>query len=298
MPDINDKIPAFLREFLQTQYPNDAERIEAGYGTRRPVTLRANRLKATREDVRAALLQGGIASEEISWYEDALLLPSAREEEIAKTSLYLEGKIYLQSLSSMLPPLYLRPAAGENILDMAAAPGGKTTQICALSGGAALVTACERDKIRFERLRFNLARQGAGRVNAMCADARKLSDFLRFDKVLLDAPCSGSGTVSLFAPSAMSEKLVQNCVKMQAELLQKGLKLLKEGGILVYSTCSVLKQENEGILAKLPRGYELLPLRAPEEARLLPGAEGTITVCPDERFEGFFVAAIKKTARK
>lgn len=97
----------------------------------------------------------------------------------------------------MLPALVLAPKAGETVLDMAAAPGGKTTQMAALSGGKALITACEKNAIRADRLQFNLTRQGARAVNIMRQDARLLDSLFKFDKILLDAPCSGSGTLLL-----------------------------------------------------------------------------------------------------
>ena len=96
----------------------------------------------------------------------------------------------------MIPPIVLDPSPGESILDMAAAPGGKTTQMAALSGGLADITACEKNKIRAQRLLYNLKKQGAGRVTVLETDARRLDSRFFFDKILLDAPCSGSGTVT------------------------------------------------------------------------------------------------------
>lgn len=295
MSDIIEKIPAFLRELLQKEYGGEAERIFAGYQTRRPVTLRVNTLKADGEEIASALCGMGIMFER--WAEDAFILREAQKETLEGSELYLSGKIYLQSLSSMLPPLALRPRAGEQILDMTAAPGGKTTQMFALSGGRALITACEKDGIRFERMKFNLARQGAERVSALHADAEKLDPFLRFDKILLDAPCSGSGTFLADGRGKIGEALLRNCIRTQRRLLKKGISLLKKGGELVYSTCSVLKEENEeAISSVLGSGVRLLPL--PEELMrglpLLKGMENTLTVCPDGLFEGFFVAKLKK----
>ena len=160
---------------IQETYPEHYHKILNGYQSERPVTLRVNPLKLSREDFCDRLSRRGIEYERVSYYE--------------------QGAFYLQSLSSMLPPLYLSPNAKENILDMTAAPGGKTTQLYALSEGKALITACERDKMRFDRLSYNLNRQGATRVNAIKSDALQLNDFLRFDKILLDTPCTGTSTV-------------------------------------------------------------------------------------------------------
>ena len=124
----------------------------------------------------------------------AFLLEGADERAVQALPLYERGEIYLQSLSSMLPPLALAPQEGADILDMAAAPGGKTAQMAAMTGNRANITACEINQIRAEKLKYNLEKQGATRVNIMVRDARKLEDFFRFDQILLDAPCSGRST--------------------------------------------------------------------------------------------------------
>ena len=288
-------MPAFFIEKLKREYGEEYGRVLEGFA-RRPVTLRVNTLKTEVTAVEHALSALGISVRRVDWYSDALVVENAREHVLEETALYQRGEIYLQSLSSMLPPLLVKPQAGESVLDMTAAPGGKTAQLSALSGGQALITACEKDKIRFERLLFNLKRQGVPRVNAMQTDAIKLDEFFRFDKILLDAPCSGSGTVIEGEPIRLSEKLLSACVRAQTALLEKGLKLLKKGGTLVYSTCSVLKEENEEILEKvLPRvGGELVPVEGLDFLPILPSKAGTVTVCPNGLFEGFFLAVIKK----
>lgn len=268
--------------------------IEAGYLHARPVTLRINTLKIPAEEGKLLLSKAGFLYEEVPWYDSALIMKNCREENLWQTDLYREGKIYLQSLSSMLPPLYLDPKAGESILDMTAAPGGKTTELLALSGGKALLTACERDKRRYQRLVFNLERQGAGRVTAISKDALQLDDFL-FDKILLDAPCSGSGTVSTEKPVRIDGAYVEKCALLQEKLLQKALKLLKKGGEMIYSTCSVLKRENERVVLKaLHGGVRLEPVQPFAGLPLLPCTEGMLSVAPTELFEGFFLAKLKK----
>lgn len=271
-----------------------ANQIKSGYSAERPVTFRANTLKTNVSEVIFAL--SDLEFSRVPWYSDALILKNADESALTETELYREGKVYLQSLSSMLPPLYLEPQEGEIILDMTAAPGGKTTEIAALSDGKALITACERDKIRFERLKFNLERQGATRVNAMCCDATTLDDFFTFDKILLDAPCTGTGTVTPSNRIRFSEEYLKKCVRTQERLLRKALKLLKKGGTLIYSTCSVLKDENELLLNRvLPAmGAKLVPIVPFEGIPTLPSRDGTIAVMPTALYEGFFVAKISK----
>ena len=235
------------------------------------------------------------------WSEDALVLEGAGEDAVAALPMFENGEIYMQSLSSMIPPLVLGAQAGENVLDMAAAPGGKTTQIAALTGGGALITACERNKMRAERLSYNVKRQGASRVTVMNMDARQLDDFFAFDRVLLDAPCSGSGTVTEGSRGQFSREYLDRTVKMQKTLLDKAIRLLKPGHELVYSTCSVLREENEEVVAAALKkgGVQLVPIDTAmfDGVPLLPtDMPGVMCVCPDEWYEGFFVAKMKKNA--
>ena len=290
------QIPQFLEEMLQKQYNNEiTNKIIKGYKEQRKVTLRINTIKTTKEKIKEGLNQAKIEFQEVEWNRDALIIKNAREEEIRKLKIYENGEIYLQSLSSMLPPIIIEPKEGENILDMAAAPGGKTTQMAAITNNKAFITAVEKNKIRAERLKYNLKKQGVGCVNVMLEDARKLSDFFSFDKILLDAPCSGSGTMSIFDKN-FNEELIKRSSKIQEELLKKALKILKPGGEMVYSTCSILKQENEEILEKvlIKANAEIEPINLTEIVTLPSKIEGTITVCPTENYEGFFVAKIKK----
>ena len=290
------QIPQFLKDLLIEQYGEEiSAKIENGYKAQRPVTLRVNNLKNSLEKVKEKLAETQIEYETVSWYENALIIKNVREEEIRKLEIYENGEIYLQSLSSMLPPIILEPKAGENILDMTAAPGGKTTEIAALTENKVYITASEKNKIRAERLKFNLQKQGVKSANVMVEDARKLSDYFSFDKILLDAPCSGSGTENIFDKN-FSQELVERSVKFQEELLRKALKILKPGGEMVYSTCSILKQENEKVLERvLSKGNaQIEPITVQDIEGLPSRISGTVTVCPTEKYEGFFVAKIKK----
>ena len=295
-------VPTLLLERLNAQYgPALAEEIVAGF-VRRPVTLRVNTIKSTVEAVAALLDKAGIAYERVPWYQDAFILRDVREDAIQSMPEYEVGHMYLQSLSSMMPPLVVAPGKNESILDMAAAPGGKTTQMAALSGNTALITACEKNKIRAERLQFNLDRQGVKRVNVMCQDARQLNDLFKFDKVLLDAPCTGAGTI-LIAEGEPERRMdaawVVKTASTQKAMLKKALTLLSAGHEMVYSTCSILREENEDVLkAVLPAmNAEIVPIEheflqhAPLLSTTIPGV---VCVKPTELFEGFFVAKIRK----
>ena len=301
---MSEVLPAFLMQALQTQYGEQvtAEIVE-GMQAHRRTTLRVNRLKSTPEQIAEALTAAGIAYEKVPFSEDAFLLTEAREKDIWALPMYENGDVYLQSLSSMLPPLALNPQPGMDILDMAAAPGGKTTQIAALTGNRASITACEINQIRAEKMRYNLEKQGATRVNVMVKDASKLEDFFRFDQILLDAPCSGSGTILLHNPQtykAFSEKLVRNSARIQLNLLKKALTILKSGQSMVYSTCSILAMENEDIVQKALAGAKAkvvpVELTGLDTLPLLPcRIDGALCVRPNAEYEGFFLCKITKS---
>ena len=295
------QIPELLKSLLQQQYGHaQTERILEGYSRQRPVTLRVNTLKADTAAVQAELRNAGIAYTAVPWDEHALIIQEAREAELRRLAIYEQGHIYLQSLSSMLPPLLLQPQEKESILDMAAAPGGKTTQMAALTHNRAQITACEKNKIRAERLAYNVEKQGAKGIYIMQTDASRLDALFSFDRILLDAPCSGSGTIASNQPKiSFSAELLARSVKAQKALLHKALQILKPGGELVYSTCSILKQENEEMIEQVlkEKRAELLPIEEtwtkalPQLPTTLPG---TLCLCPDALYEGFFVARLKR----
>ncbi len=300
---MNEKIPQFLYNKLINQYGNEiTEEIIKGYSKKRFVTLRVNTIKSTVENVTNILKENNITYNEVKWSKEALIIKNANENDIRKLKIYENGEIYLQSLSSMIPPIILDAKAGENVLDMTAAPGGKTTQIAALSGNEALITACEKNKIRLEKLKYNIEKQGAKRINVMNIDARNLDDFFSFDKILLDAPCSGSGTIYLNdekIENKFTEDLIKRSIKFQEELINKALKVLKIGEEMVYSTCSILQEENEQIIQKiLNKGNAQIILIDKENLKGIPflptKIEGAICVKPTDLYEGFFVAKIKK----
>ena len=300
---MHEGVPAYLAQLLRAQYGEEtAERIAQGYALQRAVTLRANPLKTNAQAVRERLAAQGIETDTVPWYADAMIVRGAREDALTGLDLYERGEIYLQSLSSMIPPLLLGARPGENVLDMAAAPGGKTTQIAALTGNQAMVTACEMNKIRADRLRYNVQRQGATRVTVMNIDSRQLDDLFSFDRILLDAPCSGSGTVQLGSPRSkgqFSREFLSRTTKQQEALLGKALRLLRPGCEMIYSTCSVLAQENEEIVSRVLRktGALIVPLELAafdSVPRLPVSIPGTLCVAPDELHEGFFVAKIRR----
>lgn len=292
----------FLKNTLETQYAKtQVNSILEGLTKSRKTTIRVNTIKTCMTEIKEILEKEEISFKEVPWNDFALIIENADESRIRKLQIYNNGEIYMQSLSSMIPPIVLNPQANESILDMAAAPGGKTTEMACLSNNQAMITACEKNKIRCDKLKYNLEKQGVNRITIMQEDARKLSDFFKFDKILLDAPCSGSGTINITDSNLekyFSKELYIRAIKTQKELLEKATKIVKIGGEIVYSTCSVLKDENEKIIQNIlnKNNFEIVPINMNiTEIPILPTTiEGTLCVCPTKIYEGFYVAKIKK----
>ncbi len=287
-----------LIEQLKLEYDiNKVEEIIQGYNVKRYESFRINLLKANPTDILKILDDHQIDYIESSIYHYAYLTTSANL--IRNLDIYKDGLIYFQSLSSMLPPLYLNLKDNSDLLDMAAAPGSKTSFISMLNPKIN-ITACEIDKIRFERLKYNMDKLGVKNVNYLNQDATKLDDYFRFDEILLDAPCSGSGTINIFDnTSKFSMKLVKNSAILQKKLLIKALTILKKNQEMIYSTCSILKEENEEVLSSVKKiiNFEIIKLDTSKfiNDELLPSnIDGVITIKPNEKYEGFFIAKLKK----
>lgn len=294
-------VPLFLIEKLNKQYGEEiTNKILNGYSQNRVVSLRVNTIKATSQEICNELLKNDIEFEKVSFCDEALVIKNINEEKIKELDIYKNGSIYLQSLSSMLPPIILEPKENEDILDMTAAPGGKTTQIAALTNNKAHITACEMNNIRIEKLKYNVEKQGATSVSILKEDSRRLNDYFAFDKILLDAPCSGSGTIELENEktyNGFTEKLLEKTTQSQLTLLKKALKILKPGHEMVYSTCSILQEENEDIISKAIKGakVEVVPVEIQGDIPKLPcKIEGALCVAPTKYYEGFFVVKLKK----
>lgn len=175
--------------------------------------------------------------------------------------------------------------------------GGKTTQITSISNNNVFITAVERSKIRAEKLKYNINKQGANKVNVLIEDSANLNNLFKFDKILLDAPCSGSGTENVFK-SNFTPELIQKSCRIQEKLLNKAIQILKLGGEIIYSTCSILKCENEDILEKVlnkNKNCELIQINLSNQIKCLPSKFiETKVIMPNENYEGFFVAKIHK----
>lgn len=202
---------------------------------------------------------------------------------IGATHEYMLGYYYVQDPASMLPVQALDPKPGEFILDLAAAPGGKATQILQVTGDQARLLAVDVSRTRLRALRSHMQRMGFKNYIALRADARRLPDNIKADRVLLDAPCSGEGVIRK-DPSRKTSRTLEDLAflsELQTELLNAALNHAKPGSVVVYATCSVGVEENEYVIDRLLEvrdDFRVEPLDS------IPGAPG-ITEYMKVRFD-------------
>ena len=307
--EVKKRLPKeFIENLCELHSPLVADKILAGMAGKRNTTLRVNTLKYNIQDLMRYFREINIKFERVNFYNDALIIKNANEKEIQKLEIYEKGYIYLQSLSSMVPPIFLEAKENESILDMASAPGSKTTQISAMMKNTGHIVANELDKIRCERLKFNVENQGATNTEIINGYGEKLGDKYpeNFDRVLLDTPCSGEGRFIAEIPGTYrnwSVRTVKELSKIQKKLIKSGYNALKPGGIMVYSTCTLNLEENENILKWALENLNLKMMDINLDIKgAIPGdsldtklgIEKAIKILPTKETEGFFVAKLKK----
>jgi 16S rRNA (cytosine1407-C5)-methyltransferase len=276
---------------------------------REPATaFRVNPLKATVLQALQAL--AGFELTPLPWKADAFVVPDAQRRALTESAPCREGWIYLQNPASMVPPLVLDPQPGEWVLDLAAAPGSKPLQIAGMMGGEGRLSAVEAVRDRFFRLKANLEAHGADWVQLYLKDGtgvgRSCPEW--FDRVLLDAPCSGEGRFNARYPETYAywnEKKIREMSRKQQRLLSSAARALKPGGVLVYSTCALAPEENELVVARaLEWGLEIEKVVPPCPALpgitrwrgedLPPELARCLRIAPDGVMEGFFVCRLRK----
>jgi len=296
---IKNKLPMdFIEEIYSTYNQRISDKILMGIDSKRLTTLRVNTLKYDINSLTKYFDKVNIEYDKVLWYDDALIIKNANESELQQLDIYKNGYIYIQSLSSMIPPLVLNPREGENILDLTAAPGSKTTQMACMMHNKGYILANELNKIRCEKLKYNVNMQGAEIVEITNKDGTELNYKEKFDKVLLDTPCSGEGRFILEDENTYktwSIKQVNELAKLQKKLIKSGVDSLKNGGEIVYSTCTLNKKENEEIVDWVIKNLKLelldIDLKIKDSIKILNKA---MQILPNETQEGFFIAKLRK----
>lgn len=235
--DVKKKLPQKFIENLYNEFSSgSADKILMGMAGDRLTTLRVNTIKYNIQDLMNYFREINIKFERLQWYKDGLVIKNVKEKELEKLDIYKNGSIYLQSLSSMVPVLVLAPKPGETILDLTAAPGSKTTQIAAMMNNQGEIIANELNEIRSKRLAHNVNLLGAEIVKVLTGRGEKIDLIYNeyFDKILLDAPCSGEGRFLIsenMTYKSWNENEVMKLAALQKKLLESAYKALKPGEI-------------------------------------------------------------------
>ncbi len=272
-------------------------------------SIRVNTLKTSAGMVLHRLQKKGVRLEEIPWLDDGYYADFSGSSPGASLE-HMLGFYYVQGVPSMTAVSVLDPQPGDTVLDLAAAPGGKTTHIAQMMKNTGLVISIEQDRQRMSSLQSNIIRCGATNTMVLRGDAKKLDNLpFKPDKILLDAPCSGEGLIPLDPTRKTSKTMadIRFCATREDEMLVAAVNILAEGGTLVYSTCSIAPEENEYIVDDILKRYpEMHIVQIPSEfgspgytdpygiklneslklsRRFLPHLHGT---------EGFFICKMMK----
>ena len=290
-------LPMEKQEYLSwlSQY-TDAEACTLAQQTL-PYYIRVNTLKTTKEDY----LNWTKLKLKPTFLENTFQVLELPEKGLGNTIDYATGWMHTQSLSSMLPPHTLNPKPGEQVLDICAAPGSKTTQCAALMQNKGVILANDKNKGRISALANNLERLGVINTTTMNQDGARFTSPHKFSKILVDAPCSGLGS-NESAYQWWDEKYSRNISALQSTILRTAFTHLEQGGTLVYSTCTYSPNENELPLSRLLEKYPEAKLEKVEIPNSEPGLPEFGTEFKKARriyphkfqSEGFFLAKIKK----
>jgi NOL1/NOP2/sun family putative RNA methylase len=274
-------------------------------------SIRVNTLKITKEKLEERLRNKGWKISSITWYKDALVIREGPKD-LGNMIEHCLGYYYVQELASMIPPLVLDPRKGEKVLDLCAAPGSKTTQIAQLMHNKGIIVANDVEISRIKVLSANLQRCGVLNAIVTRMPGQRFSKVKqRFDRVLVDAPCTGEGAIRKDWGIMRMWNLagVRGLSRLQKRLIQAGFTCLREGGTLVYSTCTLSPEENEEVIAYLLDKFEnakIERIRIPRlkyreglgewEGREFPKeVKRCCRIYPqDNDTEGFFIAKIGK----
>jgi len=294
-------LPSLFAERMRTMLGEEFEAFCASYAAPAHPSLRVNPLKISPCRLKEI---APFLGDCVPWQENGFYYPADGEIRPGKHPLHEAGAYYIQEASAMLPASLCPPAPGERVLDLCAAPGGKATQLAAALGGEGLLIANEIHPTRAGILSQNIERMGVRNAvvtNATPAElAAKFPAF--FDKIVVDAPCSGEGMFRKEADAVAmwSPENVALCADRQAEILDEAAKMLRVGGYLTYSTCTFAPAENEGaVLAFLLRHPEFEVVPSAEAAVVASREKGLLEGGHPEWVEGFeaYPEALREAVR-
>ena len=259
------------------------------------ITLRVNTIKTTAKEL-AEKNESFIIS---PLYEDALICDGF---DVGNSEIYKNGEVIAQDISAMMASVVLSPRSGEKVLDICSAPGGKTTHIAQLMENKGEVIACDVYEHKIKLIEENKKRMGLEIIKPRLLDATKLNpDFIeQFDKVLADVPCSGYGIIKRKPDIKWKNENSDDILKIAKEILTNASKYVKIGGELVFSTCTINREENEDRLKQFLKdneNFETVDITdyLPLELRHETTKDGYVTFYPNvDSIDGFFIAKMKR----
>jgi tRNA (cytosine49-C5)-methyltransferase len=310
-------LPEAFAERLGKIVPSEhLDTILQTFNSPKQVTFRYNPLKTTPKALQKELAEEGIEIEPIEWntMEGIYRIDPREKLRLTQTKAFYEGRLYIQNLSSMIAPVLLAPKPEETVLDLAAAPGGKTLILAGMMQNTGWLSAVEPSRERFFRLCDNLKNQGVTNAHTYMTDGRSVGKKCpeMFDRILLDAPCSSEARFKTFdekSTSYWSIHKVKETSKLQRRLLLSAYDALKPGGKLLYSTCSFSPEENESPLQHLLERHgahlKTIPLTLPFDNIQKPltrwGKEvyderiqNAVRILPTDTVDGFFICLLEK----
>jgi NOL1/NOP2/sun family putative RNA methylase len=282
-------------------------------GTPRQQSIRLNPLAGNPEQTLNELSALGWTGKRYEWFALGYTVETGLEA-IRDSDLVAGGKVYIQNAASWLPVLALDPQPEERILDVCAAPGGKTSHIAAHAQGQASIVANDNSRPRLAKLQATMQRTKASTEHYTLFDATQLARKMegdQFDKILLDAPCSGEGMMQLSRQkdfATWSPAQIKRLQQLQKRILGQAWQLLKPGGTLVYSTCTMAPEEDEAVVDYFLRHNEdaavqPLDIDLPNHVVCVEGWNGKqfrsdvrhcMRLVPSNTIEAFFVAVLTK----
>ena len=307
-----DVLPEKFLERLHKDFEAPVlDRILAGMSLAGPRGIRFNTLKADPAELLERLQADGIPSTPVPWCRHAAIVDRVHVPSILDHPCWHSGMVHVQSLPSIATSLALDPRPGERVLDLCAAPGGKTAHIAALMENSGEVIANDRSRARCHRMRALLEKLGA-RATVRTSDGTSTGHRqpMSYDRVLVDAPCSGEGRFTVDNPSTIEDWTVSKSRRLsslQKSLLHSAIQAVRPGGVIIYSTCTYSKMENEAVLQRALARYGEGPMGIELEAIQLdlPGVHGPMfRSIPDpagtplqRAMDGFFIARLRRRER-
>lgn len=298
---ITTSMPEWIIEKLLEQKDiQEVEEICKASNEKAKISIRINRLKTTKIELEEKLKNEKIEFEK-GLLKDFIYIKKAKDIENIES--FKNGMFTVQEEVAGLPSIMLEPKENETILDACSAPGGKTTYIAELTNNKAKIEAWDIHEHRIQLIEQNTKRLGISCIETEIKDASKYHENYKekFDKILLDVPCLGLGVIKR-KPDIKWQKTKEDIVeiqKIQTQILENCSKYLKKGGILIYSTCSVLKEENEKILEEFLKNNknfikEKIVIDGKNYFHKFIDKEGFLKIYPNKKTDGFFVGKLKR----